>query len=49
MIDLVRDREILELAQEEAARSFEQSAPSAAHIETLLASWEQRFQLIEVG
>jgi ATP-dependent DNA helicase RecG len=49
MIDLVRDRELLETAQREAARWFEASTPTAAGIDTLLASWEQRFHLIEIG
>src|SRR5258707_11912714 len=49
MIDLVRDRELLETAQQEAARWFGQSLPDAAGVDKLLASWEQRFKLIEVG
>ena len=49
MIDLVRDRELLDTAQREAARWFEASSPTSAGIDQLLASWEQRFKLIEVG
>ena len=49
MIDLVRDRELLDTAQREAARSFAQAVPDAAGVDKLLASWEQRFKLIEVG
>jgi ATP-dependent DNA helicase RecG len=49
MIDLVRDRELLDLAQREAAQWFDTSRPSADGLDTLLASWEQRFKLIEVG
>jgi ATP-dependent DNA helicase RecG len=49
MIDLVRDRDVLDTAQREAARWFQTFAPSAAGIDKLLASWEQRFKLIEVG
>jgi ATP-dependent DNA helicase RecG len=49
MIDLVRDRELLDTAQREAARWFEASSPSSAGIDELLASWEQRFKLMEVG
>ena len=49
MIDLVRDREVLDLAQREAASWFARSAPSSEGIEKLLANWEQRFKLIEVG
>jgi ATP-dependent DNA helicase RecG len=49
MIDLVRDRELLDTAQREAARWFEASSPSSAGINQLLASWEERFKLIEIG
>jgi ATP-dependent DNA helicase RecG len=49
MIDLVRDRELLDVAQQEAVRWFEASSPTSAGIDKLLASWEQRFRLIEVG
>jgi len=49
MIDLVRDHEILSLAQEEAGRWFAASAPPPAAIEKLIVNWEQRFKLIEVG
>ena len=49
MIDLVRDRELLDTAHREAARWFEASSPTSAGIDKLLAGWEQRFRLIEVG
>jgi ATP-dependent DNA helicase RecG len=49
MIDLVRDRELLDSAQREAARWFEAAAPTSAGLDQLLASWEQRFKLIEIG
>jgi ATP-dependent DNA helicase RecG len=49
LIDLVRDRELLDTAQREAARWFEASSPSSAGINQLLASWEERFKLIEIG
>jgi ATP-dependent DNA helicase RecG len=49
MIDLVRDREVLDLAHDEASRWFEASSPTPAGIGKLLAGWEQRFKLIEVG
>jgi ATP-dependent DNA helicase RecG len=49
MIDLVRDHEMLMLAQEEAGRWFKASAPPPAAIEKLIMNWEQRFKLIEVG
>ena len=49
MIDLVRDHEMLMLAQEEAGRWFKAFTPPPDAIEKLLANWEQRFKLIEVG
>jgi ATP-dependent DNA helicase RecG len=49
MIDLVRDRDVLDLAQREASRWFESTAPTRDAIERLVANWEQRFKLIEVG
>ena len=49
MIDLVRDRELLDTAQQEAARWFETSSPTSAGIDKLLAGWEERFKLIEIG
>jgi ATP-dependent DNA helicase RecG len=49
LIDLIRDREVLETARQEAARWFEASPPTTASIDELLAGWEQRFKLIAVG
>ena len=49
LIDLVRDRDVLEQARQEAARWFEASPPTTASIDELLAGWEQRFKLIAVG
>jgi hypothetical protein len=49
MIDLVRDREVLDVAQREAARWFAKSMPDAAGVDRLIAGWEQRFRLIEIG
>ena len=49
MIDLVRDREVLDLAQREAAGWFETARPTPTAIGQLLESWEQRFKLIAVG
>ncbi|HEY2906055.1 MAG TPA: ATP-dependent DNA helicase RecG [Vicinamibacterales bacterium] len=49
LIDLIRDREIMELAQREAGQWFEVEKPSPATITALLESWETRFKLIEVG
>ena len=49
LIDLVRDRELLELAQREAAAWFESAATTSAVIADVLHAWEERFKLIEVG
>jgi ATP-dependent DNA helicase RecG len=49
LIDLVRDRELLELARDEAARWFETAGPPEGAIEMLIASWEKRFRLMEIG
>jgi len=49
MIDLVRDREVLDTAQQEAARWFARALPDPAAVDRLIAGWEQRFRLIEIG
>jgi ATP-dependent DNA helicase RecG len=49
LIDLVRDRDLLELAQGEAARWFQSAAPTPEAIAELLLAWETRFGLIEIG
>ena len=48
-IDLVRDRDLLDTAQQEASRVFDATAPSGAALAELLRSWSTRFKLIEVG
>jgi ATP-dependent DNA helicase RecG len=49
LIDLVRDRELLETAGREAARWFEAVSPPAESIERMLQTWADRFRLIEIG
>jgi ATP-dependent DNA helicase RecG len=49
MVDLVRDRELLEMARREAIRWFDQSPAASAAVGELLRSWESRFKLIEIG
>jgi len=49
MIDLIRDREWLDVARREAARWFESTGPTTAAIGRLLTNWEQRFRLIAIG
>ncbi len=49
LIDLVRDRDLLELAQHEAAQWLRSAAPAPGAIAELLQGWETRFKLIEIG
>ena len=49
MIDLVRDRDVLDTAQREAGQWFATVKPAPDAIERLLANWNQRFRLIEIG
>jgi ATP-dependent DNA helicase RecG len=49
LIDLVRDRELLDLAQREAIVWFDKTLPAPGAVERLIVNWEQRFKLIEVG
>ena len=49
MIDLVRDRELLDLAQKEAATYLDLVAPTVAATKRLIENWESRFKLIEIG
>jgi ATP-dependent DNA helicase RecG len=49
MVDLVRDKETLELAQREAIAWFDKTTPAPDAVERLLHGWESRFKLIEVG
>jgi ATP-dependent DNA helicase RecG len=49
LIDLVRDRPLLDAAQQEAARWLERTAPPPAEVARLLQNWEARFKLIDVG
>jgi ATP-dependent DNA helicase RecG len=49
IVDLVRDRELVEAAHAEARRWFDTTAPADAEVRSLLQSWEQRFKLIQIG
>ena len=49
LVDLVRDRELLELAHTEASRWMTATKPSASARDRIVTTWEQRFRLIEVG
>ena len=48
-IDLVRDRELLDLAQCEATAFMDAVAPTADATRRLIENWEARFRLIEIG
>jgi ATP-dependent DNA helicase RecG len=49
LIDLVRDHQIIELAQQEAARAFQSSPAEVGTLAQLLRAWEERFRLVEIG
>jgi ATP-dependent DNA helicase RecG len=49
LIDLVRDRELLELARREAGEWLDAAAPTSATMTQLVDAWERRFRLIEIG
>jgi ATP-dependent DNA helicase RecG len=49
LIDLVRDREMLDVAQREAAAWFASATPSASAVAAMVENWEARFKLIEIG
>jgi len=49
LIDLVRDRALLDAANVEAAHWIDTTAPTPADVDRLVTSWEQRFRLIDVG
>jgi ATP-dependent DNA helicase RecG len=49
MIDLVRDRELLDVAHREASRWFDEKKPAAAVVDKIVTEWKERFHLIEVG
>jgi ATP-dependent DNA helicase RecG len=49
LIDLVRDRELLEVARREAGAWMDETAPAPAALTHLLDAWEQRFGLMAIG
>ena len=49
IVDLVRDRDLLDAAHREAAAWLDTQAPTPALLARLRESWESRFKLIEVG
>ena len=49
LIDLVRDRDVLDSAQREADKWFSATLPTPAAVADLLRSWSTRFKLMDVG
>jgi ATP-dependent DNA helicase RecG len=49
LVDLVRDRDLLEEAGREAARWFDSAMPAPQALDRLLQAWAERFRLIEIG
>jgi ATP-dependent DNA helicase RecG len=49
LIDLVRDRDVLAAAADEAARWFAAASPPPQALDRLLQTWADRFKLMEVG
>jgi ATP-dependent DNA helicase RecG len=49
LIDLVRDRELLETARREVEAWFDSSPPTSAAMTDVIEAWEKRFKLIEIG
>lgn len=49
LVDLVRDEQLLDRAQQEAESWFQSSAPDSGTVSQLLRAWEERFRLVEIG
>jgi ATP-dependent DNA helicase RecG len=49
LVDLIRDRDLLETAGREAARVFESADVSDESLARILNAWAQRFELIRIG
>jgi ATP-dependent DNA helicase RecG len=49
LIDLVRDRDLLDTAQRQAEQWLSSAAPTPAAIAELLQAWSTRFKLIDIG
>jgi len=48
-VDLIRDRDLLALAKQEAEGWLEASSPTPDNVGRILDAWEARFRLIEIG
>jgi len=49
LIDLIRDRELLDTAGQEAAKWFGSAEPAPDALQRMLQTWAERFRLIDVG
>jgi ATP-dependent DNA helicase RecG len=49
LIDLVRDHELLAIAQHEAAAWLDASPPAPGALSKLIENWRARFRLVEIG
>jgi ATP-dependent DNA helicase RecG len=49
LIDLMRDRDLLDLASREAAQWLDQTRPTAEAVDKIVTNWSTRFKLIEIG
>jgi ATP-dependent DNA helicase RecG len=49
LVDLVRDRDLLDVAHLEAAQWLESSAPTPGAMMEMLKAWSSRFKLMDVG
>jgi ATP-dependent DNA helicase RecG len=49
LVDLVRDHELLTIAQQEAAAWLDQSRPTPSGLTELIETWRARFRLVEIG
>jgi ATP-dependent DNA helicase RecG len=49
LIDLMRDRDLLDLAGREAAQWLDKTRPTAEAVDTIVTNWSTRFRLIEIG
>jgi ATP-dependent DNA helicase RecG len=49
LLDLVRDRELLESARQEADLWLSDARPTPSELSELVSAWAQRFGLIEIG
>lgn len=49
LIDVVRDRDLMDVAQREAAEWLETEAPTPTALTDLLQAWSARFKLMDVG